>query len=135
MEPMIEEDRGHVWLKTSLAAYAVYLGEKNGLARRNAEAIIATLDAWLRPWTPADTVPDHPHEVEILLAGSRVVRGCYYSDLDQWRVDVGDDYTRINAEQVAGWREYDRPIVRAGEVADFMDGATFATASTGASEE
>lgn len=84
----------------------------------------------------ADTVPQHVEDVEILLAGARVVRGHYDAQLCPrgWWVDVGDDYERINAEQVKGWREYDRPIVRAGQVAAFMDGATFATALAGAME-
>lgn len=137
MDPMIEEDRGHVWLKISLAEHAVHLGEANGWARRKAEAIIATLDAWLRPWTPADTVPQHVEDVEILLADKRIVRGHYDAQLCPrgWWVDVGDDYERINSEQVTGWREFDRPIVRAGQVAAFMDGATFATAPTSGAKE
>lgn len=114
----------------------VSLGETLDEAQAKARELIAVLDAFVRPWTPADTVPQHVEDVEILLVGARVVRGHYDAQLCPrgWWVDVGDDYTRIDAQQVQGWREYDRPIVRAGQVAAFMDGATFATAPTGAKE-
>lgn len=138
MAAIIQDERGFVLhANVSNAPGVVYLGKTLDEAEEKARELIAVLDAFVNPWTPADTVPQHVEDVDILLADKRIVRGHYDAQLCPrgWWVDVGDDYERINAEQVQGWREYDRPIVRAGQVAAFMDGATFATALTGASEE
>lgn len=115
----------------------VLLGATLDKAQSKARELIAVLDAFVRPWTTDGSVPQHVEDVEILLADHRVVRGHYDAQLSPrgWWVDVGDDYERIDSEQVRGWREHDRPIVRAGKVTGFMDGKEFATAPTGAKEE
>lgn len=121
----------------SNAPGVVFLGETLDEAQAKTRELIAVLDAFVRPWTTDGSVPQHVEDVEILLADHRVVRGHYDAQLFPrgWWVDVGDDYERIDSEQVRGWREYDRPIVRAGKVTGFMAGEEFATAPTGAKEE
>lgn len=119
-----------LYADVSNAPGLVFLGATLDEAETNARELIAVLDAFVRPWATDGSVPQHGENVEILLADERIVHGHYDAHLcpQGWWVDVGDDYKRIDSEQVRGWREYDRPIVRAGKVTGFMDGKEFATA-------
>lgn len=137
MFEIIEED-GDVGLFCELYVHCESYGNplmelgSGDEARANARELIAVLDAFVRPWTTDGSVPQHVEDVEIVLADHRIAHGHYDAQLCPrgWWVDVGDDYERIDSEQVRGWREYDRPIVRAGKVTGFMDGKQFATAPT-----
>ena len=136
MAYIVHRDIGAI-LEGEDAPGSIYLGMPPDEARANARELIAVLDAFVRPWTTDGSLPQHVEDVEILLADERIVHGHYDAQLSPrgWWVDVGDDYERIDSEQVRGWRKYDRPMVRAGKVTGSMAGEEFATAPTGAKEE